>query len=136
MTAKNRDKNKKRRPYLRKYISPAFLVVLIISFTMWYLTKLSHDYTAEIPVKVEVEGNRFKVVCVAHGSGYRILSHRVFPKSDVSVKFNDLNTVPSTERPGYYVISPASLQQAISLSNNDLTIIAVRDIPEIRPKAQ
>lgn len=130
-------KNKKTRKNgksgaIRKIVSPAFLVVLLISFSMWFLTKLSHDYTAEIPVRVEIDGTRFKVTCTARGSGYRLMSHRIFRQSKLSLRPNDIALAPSLSQPGYYVISPNSLLHAVNMAKSDIEIIAVGDIPEIR----
>lgn len=116
---------------IKRILSPAFLVVLLISFSMWFLTKLSHDYTAEIPVRVEIDGTRFKVVCTARGSGYRLMSHRMFRVSKLSVNPKDIAMTPSDD-PGYFVISPASLLQAIDKAESDVEIVSVREIPEIR----
>ena len=121
----------KKKFNLKQYASPLFLAMLLISFSMWYLTKLSHDYTAEVPVKMNIDGNQFRVTCVAHGSGYRLLSYRVFRKMKLNLGFSEVATTPSVINPGYYVVSPSSLQQVISLANSDLQIISIGDIPEI-----
>ena len=105
--------------------------MLLVSTMMWYLTKLNQDYTAEIPVLVDIDGNKFKVTCVATGSGYSLLSRRVFNKSKINMRFSEVSTTPSVINPGYYVVSPSSLQTAISLSNSGIKIESIGDIPEI-----
>lgn len=136
MAEKKKKTGKGGKFSIRRIISPAFLVVLLISFSMWFLTKLSHDYTAEIPVRVEVDGAKFRVTCTARGSGYRILSNRMFSKSKLSLKTNDIALSPSPGNYGYYVISPTSLLHAINMSKSDLDILSVDDIPEIRLNGQ
>lgn len=131
MTEKTTGVKQKKKFSIKRYVSPVFILMLLISCTMWYLTKLNHDYTAEIPVKVNIDGNRFRVNCLATGSGYRLLSHRVFNKSKLNLRFSEVSTTPSVINPGYYVVSPSSLQSSISRSNNDIKIEAVGDIPEI-----
>lgn len=117
---------------IRRYVPPVFLLMLAISFMMWYLTKLSHDgYTAEVPVRVNIDGNEFRVECVAKGSGYSLLAHRTVRKSKITLRFNEVDTTPSVINPGKYVVSPNSLQKAISEKNSDIQIISIGDIPEI-----
>lgn len=116
----------------RKYVSPAFLVMLLISMIIWYLTKLSYTYTAQVPVSLDVGGNKFKVTCIAEGTGYRILSHRLFRKHDINLSFRDVQATPSVVNDGYFVIGSYSLQNAISAQISDLKIISVGGIPEIK----
>ena len=132
-TAENKPEVKPRKKFdLRKYVPPAFLLMLVISFSMWCLTKLSHEgYTAEVPVKVNIDGNQFRVECTAKGSGYRLLVRRTIRKSKVVLRFNDVDTTPSVINPGKYVVSPSSLQKAISERNSDIQILSIGDIPEI-----
>lgn len=129
--SKKREKRKKFE--IKKYVSPIFLVMLAISFAMWYLTKLSANYTdVEVPVIVDVDGNKFRVTCIAEGPGYRLMAHRSFGKSRVNLRFEEVDTTPSVVNPGRYVISPSSLQRAISLRNTDIKIVGISDIPEIK----
>lgn len=134
MAEKKNDTKKRKKFSLKRYFSPAFLLILAISFSMWYLTKLNDDYTAEIPVLVNIGGNEFKVTCVATASGHKLLARRVFSRSKLDIPFNGIATTPSVLNPGRYVISPSSLQTAISLANNDIKIISIGDIPEITYK--
>ena len=47
--------------WLRRYISPVFLALLVASFILWYIAKLNYTYTTEQPFTVNVDGERFKV---------------------------------------------------------------------------
>ena len=134
MADKKSDIKQKKKLGFRRLVSPAFLVILFISFSMWYLAKLNGDYTAEIPVSVSIGGNELKVTCVASASGRQLLSLRVFRRSRVELDFDDVETTPSMLNPGCYVISPSSLQNAISVANNNIRIISISDIPEITYK--
>lgn len=125
------DANQKKKFSLRWFVSPVFLVMLVVSVSMWYLSKLNGDYTAEIPVMVNIGGNEFKVTCVATASGHQLLSYRLFKRSEIDLTFSDVTTTPSVTNPGYFVIEPSSLQTAISLANNNLRIVSIGDIPEI-----
>lgn len=118
---------------LRKLVSPVFLLLLILSTFMWYLTKLSYTYQSQIPITVEVEGNRFKVECVVEGTGYRLVTHKYFKNNTINLNIRDIQTTPSVINNGSYVINPYSLQNAISVRTSDLRIISVGDLPEITP---
>lgn len=105
--------------------------MLLLSFSMWYLTKLSYTYTAQVPVWVDIDGNKFKLTCIVEAPGYRILAHRTFGQSKLNLKFSDVQTTPSVLNEGLYVVNPLSLSSAISLHNSDIRLISVGDIPEI-----
>ena len=47
--------------WLRRYVSPVFLALLVASFILWYIAKLNYTYTTEQPFTVNVDGERFKV---------------------------------------------------------------------------
>ena len=55
--------------WLRRYVSPVFLALLVASFILWYIAKLNYTYTTEQPFTVNVDGERFKVSCVVEGVG-------------------------------------------------------------------
>ncbi len=136
MEKNKHDTGQKKKFGLRRFVSPAFLVMLFISFSMWYLTKLDSDYTAEIPVTVNVGGNEFRTRCMVTAPGRQMLSYRVFRRSRVDLDFEDVETTPSVLNPGHYVISPNSLQTAISLANNNIRIVSIGEIPEITYKGE
>ncbi|MCC8036189.1 MAG: hypothetical protein LIO77_09725 [Rikenellaceae bacterium] len=115
----------------RKFVSPVFVALLVLSTLLWYLTKLSYTYQTQIPFTVEVEGNRFNVECVTEGTGYRLVSYKYFKKNVINLNFRDIQTTPSVIKSGSYVINPYSLQNAISVRTADMRIISVGDLPEI-----
>lgn len=120
------------KAFLKKRVSPVFLLLLLLSTILWYLTKLSYTYTTQVPVPVDIEGNKFTVTCVAEGRGYSIFSRRFTRRHVVGLKFGDVQTTPSVTDQGSYVINAFSLQNAISVRIGDLRIISVGDLPEIR----
>lgn len=116
---------------LRNYLSPTFLLLLTLSFMMWYLIKLGHTYTTDVMVPVNVEGTRIRVKCDVKGSGYRIFAHRFLRRSDIKLTLRDVDVTPSVSNEGMLVINPVSLRRAISENTKDLDISAVSEIPEI-----
>jgi len=115
----------------REYTSPVFILLLLLSTILWYIIKLGDSYTAEIPVWVRVEDNRFRVMCVAEGTGSRIFAHRYLPRKDIKVRATDLQLTPSTHNKDQFVISPFSLQNIISIRNSDLRIVSLGELQEI-----
>ncbi|MBQ5853306.1 MAG: hypothetical protein IIW53_04355, partial [Rikenellaceae bacterium] len=53
--------------FLRNSVSPVFVLLLFASFVLWYITKLDYNYTTDIPVRVNLDGYKFKVECTAEG---------------------------------------------------------------------
>lgn len=116
---------------LRKFISVPFLVTLFLSFAMWYAIKLSYTYKTEIPVSVNVDGHEFEINCIVEGQGTRLFARRYYNGEGMELNWSDLDVSPSAINPGWVVISPYSLQNAISARNTDIKIISVGPIPEI-----
>ena len=46
---------------MHRYVSPVFLALLVASFILWYIAKLSYTYTTEQTVRVSVDGQPFEV---------------------------------------------------------------------------
>ena len=64
--------------WMRRYVSPVFLALLVASFILWYIAKLSYTYTTEQTVRVSVEGQPFEVTCVVEGIGTNLFGYRVY----------------------------------------------------------
>ncbi len=121
-------------------MSPVFLTMVLLSLVLWYLTKLSYTYTAQVPIEVEIEGNNFTVDCIAEGTGYKIVSYRFFHKGDIRLSLHDVQTTPSAMGNGSldqgrsgrrFTVNASSLQNAMSARISDIQIISVGEIPEI-----
>lgn len=129
---------------LRKYISPVFLALLAVSFTLWYISKLNYTYTTDFKIKVKVEGQRIVVPCVVEGKGTNLFGYGFYTSRRVNIPLSELNheviEVPIVNEQGvvdtlakeYKVrISPLSMQDAISVRFSDLKIVSVGDFPDI-----
>ena len=75
---------------LRKYISPVFLVLLAVSFTLWYISKLGYNYTTELKVKVTVDGYNITVPCVVEGKGSTLFRYGVYAASSAEISLSEL----------------------------------------------
>ncbi len=111
-------------------LSPAFLVMLCISFLLWYIIKLGNTYTVELPVTLSLQGNRFNVTCVAEGNGHRLLKYRMRSHRPLNLRQHDLK-LSEADSLGFCTIDPSSLQSVISLHYGDVRIISVENIPEV-----
>jgi hypothetical protein len=131
---------------LRNYISPVFLVLLGVSFTLWYISKLNYTYTTDFNIKVKVDGERIVVPCVVEGKGTTLFGYGFYtprraniPLAElnyeivqVPVKDDNDNGVIDTLATDYKVrISPISMQDAISVRFSDLKIISLGDFDDI-----
>ena len=58
------DYFKKFLAVVRRYVSPVFIMLLVASFTLWYIAKLNYNYTTELNVKVRIGNQKFEVPCV------------------------------------------------------------------------
>ena len=129
---------------LRKYISPVFLVLLGVSFTLWYISKLNYTYTTDFNIKVKVDGERIIVPCVVEGKGTTLFGYGFYTPRRANIPLSELNyeivQVPVVDENGvidtlatdYKVrISPLSMQDAISVRFSDLKIISLGDFDDI-----
>ncbi len=111
-----------------RLISPAFLLMLVLSFGMWYMTKLGYTYVSDIEVRVNIEGHKMVIPCMAEGEGTDLLRGG----KTVNIKWADLDVTPSAANPGHITISYESLRNAISVGRPDIKIISIIGaIPEV-----
>ncbi len=64
--------------WIRRYVSPVFLALLVASFILWYLAKLSYTYTTEQTIRVNIDGQPIEVACVVEGLGTNLFGYRVY----------------------------------------------------------
>ena len=63
------DNLKSVAKYLRRYISPVYIMMFVAAFVLWYITKLGDTYTTEHQVTVVVDGRAIEVDCTIRGKG-------------------------------------------------------------------
>lgn len=119
--------------WLRRYISPVFLALLVASFILWYIAKLSYTYTTEQLVHLNVDGRQFEVTCVVEGVGTNLFGYRVYMNKTLRIPLSELKYKASREdgHEGKLVIDPQSLQSAISVRFSDIKVVSIGTIPEI-----
>ncbi|MCI7139473.1 hypothetical protein [Alistipes sp.] len=118
---------------LRRYVSPVFLALLVASFILWYLAKLSYTYTTEQTIRLSIDGQPVEISCVVEGLGTNLFGYRVYMNKTLRIPLAELHTTPSEVEghEGKLVIDPQSLQHAISVRFSDIKVISVNSIPEI-----
>lgn len=116
---------------LRKFVSVPFLIMLFLAFSLWYAIKLGYTYQAEVPFEVVVDGHEFKVKCMVEGQGARLFARRLYGNNEIILDWGDLDVSTSAANPGAVVISPYSLQNAISAQSTDIKVLSVGPVPEI-----
>lgn len=114
-------------------LSPAFILILLGSCLLWYTTKLSYNYTTEMPVNVRIDGKKYRITATVTGRGSQIVAQRLSLKSRLEISLDDLSYRASRETEGAILITPASLARAINAKITNLTIDEVVDAPEFVP---
>lgn len=119
--------------WMHRYVSPVFLALLVASFILWYIAKLSYTYTTDQTVRVDVDGVPFEVTCVVEGVGTNLFGYRVYMNKTLHIPLSDLKFTRSQEEghEGKLVLDPQSLQNALSLKFSDIKVVAIRSVPEI-----
>ena len=131
MTRKIIDKSKKLWGAIRKRITPAFLVTLVLALIFWDSGKLQYTYTTTIPFTVEIEGDRVRTTCMVEGTGHNLLSARYFKRRVVKLQRFDVELLSVDGVSNTYEISPTSLQNILSVRNPNLKILSVSRMPFI-----
>ena len=110
---------------LKKLASPTFVIFLLLAFALWYINELSHTYTATVDIPVKIgSGTKQYMECRVQGTGYRILSYKMFPgRHIVNIDSGDLSEMGTTGE------VTASMLTALSGNISDITILSVKPLP-------
>lgn len=117
----------------RRLSNPVFLILLLISMGLWYVSKLSYTYKTDLNIPVRIDSTLYSVRCSVEGVGYNILIHKWAPRNNIVVISSDnVAVTPSAISPGAYEISSFFLQNIISTKISDLKILSVDSPVEIQ----
>ena len=87
--------------WMHRYVSPVFLALLVASFILWYIAKLSYTYTTEqVVLRIPLSELKYKR---SREEGHE----------------------------GKVVIDPQSLQSAISVRYSDIKVVSIGAVPEL-----
>ena len=118
--------------WVHGYVSSVFIVMLVASFVLWYLSKLNYTYTTEHDVLVNVDGESVDVRCVIEGLGTNLLGYKINRRTQLRVPLSELKyrrvRNEDDEQGGYHVeIDKQSLQDAIATRCSDIKIVSIKD---------
>jgi hypothetical protein len=127
--------------WLKRYVSPAFVVLFCASFVLWYVLKLGDTYVAEYNLNVEVSGYEVEVPCTVTAKGTDLLEVRRYQHRSLVIPLEDLEYDIKTkiaddgDSVQYYKISRESMQNEISIRLKQAEIV-VGSVPllPIKPK--
>lgn len=120
--------------WIRSYVSPVFVVLLVASFVLWYLAKLSYTYTTEQNLTINIDGEKVRVCCVIEGIGSNLLGYRLNGEKTLRIPLKELKYRWSTdeETHGCIELNAQSLQDAIATRCSDIKIVSIKGtIPAI-----
>ena len=119
--------------WLHRYVSPVFLVMLVASFILWYIAKLSYTYTTDYVVSINTDGEKYKVACIFEGVGTNLVSYHTSLGKSVKIPLSELKYKKSREEghEGMLIIDPQSLQHAIAVRFSDVKVSSIGAVPEI-----
>lgn len=124
--------------WLRRYVSPIFLMMLVASFILWYIAKLSYTYTTEYTVKVNTDGEKYKVTCILEGIGTNLVGYHTNFNRTIRIPLSELKYKRSREEghEGMLIIDQQSMLNAIAVRFSDVKVVSIGSIPEIpKPKS-
>lgn len=123
---------------LKRYVSPVFLVLLIASFILWYIAKLNYNYTTEQEIRVNVDGEEFRISCVVEGLGTNLFGYKAYTKKTLRIPLSELQYTSTHNEAGEerLQLDAGSLQHAISVRFSDIKVISIGAIPDIAVPAE
>lgn len=134
----NIETGKKVYDFLRRYISPAYIMMFIAAFVLWYITKLGETYTTEHEVTVVIDGTPYTLDCTIRGKGTDLIGYTMSSRrSSFAISSSELTyeqDIPKGDGVIQRHISTVSLQQALAARMSDIEVVAVGSIPPISMK--
>lgn len=117
----------------QRYISPIFVVMLLLASLLWYITKLGASYTTEIGVTIHVEDAKFSTSYVAEGVGFKLLGYNLYKGGDIKMPLKELKykTISNKDGKKSIKIDETSLLNALTMRFSDIKIHSLGPIPEI-----
>ncbi len=128
---------------MRNYVSPVFLLLLAVSFTLWYIAKLNYSYTTDLTVDVHIDGEHINVPCVVEAKGSTLFGYKLSGAPDVEVSLSELKyemldlpttaegVVDSTAVQKIRIYTSA-MQHALSKKFSDLKVVSVGRFEDIK----
>lgn len=126
--------------WLRRWISPAYITMLVAAFVLWYITKLGETYTTDHSVTVIVGDDEFEVDCTIRGKGTNLINYTISSRrSRFDIPESELTfdrEVTDNDGVTFRHITSLSLQQALTARMIDVDVVAVGSVPPLKSKEQ
>lgn len=122
-------------------ISPAFIVLVVISCALWFISRLSHTYTSQITIPVElvtdyssdvwIGTTQLSVRTLVKGDGRDIILYKFGLGPKVVIPVSSLQLVQSDQSVPYlYSVVEKSMERALSSEQNRFTVMMITDTIE------
>ncbi len=76
--------------WMHRYVSPVFLALLVASFILWYIAKLSYTYTTEQTVRVRCRRAGFRGYVSVEGVGTNLFGYQVYMNKTLRIPLSEL----------------------------------------------
>ncbi|MFI3287908.1 MAG: hypothetical protein R3Y61_05450 [Rikenellaceae bacterium] len=128
---------------MQRVVSTSFLLILLVAFVMWFVMKLSREYTTPIDVDVVIQDDfnsslwtqhkTVKVRLLARGDGRDLIYYKAGLGASVSVNTSQLELSHSSLDNEYlYSISESSMERALNSVEKKFNVVAILDtIPRV-----
>ena len=121
--------------WLRKWISPVYVAMLVAAFILWYITKLGDEYTTDHEVTVVIEDVEYNVNCTIRGKGTDLIYYTMSSKrSRFTIPINDLTLdKPMVDNDGNSIVhvTAESLKIALAQRMDNIEVVSVGSVPVI-----
>ena len=118
--------------WIRRWISPVYVTLLVAAFILWYITKLGEEYTTDHTVTVIIDGDEYEVNCTIHGKGTDLIHYTISSKrSRFEIPLSELTQdKPVVDNDGNTKvhITPESLKNALAQRMENIEIKSVGSV--------
>lgn len=121
--------------WLRRWISPVYVAMVIAAFILWFITKLGGTYTTEHDVTVVIDNVEYNVVCTIKGKGVDLVHYTLSSdRSRFEIPISDLTQdKPMNDNNGNIVVhvTAESMKIALAQRMNNIEVVSVGSVPVI-----
>lgn len=121
--------------WLRRWISPVYVAMVIAAFILWFITKLGGTYTTEHDVTVVIDNVEYNVDCTIKGKGTDLIHYTLLSKrSRFVIPISDLTQdKPMNDNNGNIVVhvTAESMKLALAQRMNGIEVVSVGSVPVI-----
>ena len=121
--------------WLRRWISPVYVAMVVAAFILWFITKLGGTYTTEHDVTVVIDNVEYNVDCTIKGKGVDLVHYTLSSdRSRFVIPISDLTQdKPMNDNNGNIVVhvTAESMKIALAQRMNHIEVVSVGSVPVI-----